>query len=68
VVLGEGKRLFENGVPACGLTLVETQSTSTGVLVNTYRPAGHVPMKSAPPEIPSEGERVRRKKLAAEGS
>jgi dihydrofolate reductase len=42
VVLGEGKRLFENGVPPRRLTLVNTRSTSTGVLINTYRPAGPV--------------------------
>jgi dihydrofolate reductase len=40
LVLGEGKRLFENGVPPRGLTLVETRSTPRGVLVNTYHPAG----------------------------
>jgi len=39
LVLGEGKRLFENGVPPRGLTLVETRSTPRGVLVNTYHPA-----------------------------
>jgi dihydrofolate reductase len=39
VVLGEGKRLFENGVPPRGLSLVATRSTTTGVLINTYRPA-----------------------------
>jgi len=43
VVLGEGKRLFERGVPARGLSLVETRSTPKGVLLNTYRPAGPVP-------------------------
>src|SRR5262245_61546414 len=43
VVLGEGKRLFENGVPPRRLTLVETRHTSAGVLVNTYRPAGPRP-------------------------
>ena len=43
VVLGEGKRLFENGVPARGLSLVATRSTPSGVLVNTYRPAGPLP-------------------------
>jgi dihydrofolate reductase len=42
VVLGKGKRLFENGVPPRGLSLVATQSTPSGVLVNTYRPAGPV--------------------------
>lgn len=40
VVLGEGKRLFESGVPPRGLSLVATRSTPKGVLVNTYRVAG----------------------------
>jgi dihydrofolate reductase len=40
LVLGEGKRLFENGVPARRLSLVATRSTPSGVLLNTYRPAG----------------------------
>ena len=39
LVLGKGKRLFENGVPPRGLTLVETRRTPSGVLLNTYRPA-----------------------------
>jgi len=43
VVLGEGKRLFEHGVPPRGLTLVETRSTPNGVLITTYRPAGPLP-------------------------
>ena len=40
LVLGEGKRLFENGIPPRGLSLVATRSTPKGVLLNTYRPAG----------------------------
>src|SRR5437867_6970952 len=43
VVLGEGRRLFENGVPPRALTLVETRNTPSGVLVNTYHPAGPLP-------------------------
>ena len=43
VVLGKGKRLFENGAPPRGLSLVATQSTPSGVLVATYRPAGFPP-------------------------
>ena len=38
LVLGNGKRLFGNGVPPRGLTLVETRSTPMGVILNTYRP------------------------------
>ncbi len=43
LVLGEGKRLFESGVPPSGLTLVETRRTQEGVLVNKYHPAGPFP-------------------------
>ncbi len=43
VVLGKGKRLFENSLPPRRLTLVESRSTSDGVLLNTYRPAGPLP-------------------------
>ena len=40
LVLGKGKRLFENGAPPRDLSLVSTRSTSRGVLFNTYVPAG----------------------------
>lgn len=40
LVLGTGKRLFAAGVPARGFVLVQTRSTPSGVLLNTYRPAG----------------------------
>jgi dihydrofolate reductase len=66
LVLGEGKRLFENGVPPRGLTLVETRSTPKGVLINTYRSAGPLPRRSLHSENPSEAELARRRKLAAE--
>lgn len=43
VVLGRGKRLFEQGLPPLRLALVETERTPSGVLVNTYRPIGPLP-------------------------
>ena len=66
IVLGEGKRLFENGVPPRGLALVESHSTPKGVLINTYRPAGPLPKGSFQPDTPSDAELKRRGKLAAE--
>src|SRR2546425_7006790 len=66
LVLGKGKRLFENGVPPRGLTLVASRSTPNGVLFNTYRPAWPLPGGSLAPEKPSEAELARRRKLAAE--
>jgi hypothetical protein len=66
VVVGKGKRLFEEGVPAFGLTLTESRTTSKGILVNTYSLAGPLPDMSAQPDHPSEAELARRRKLAAE--
>jgi len=38
VVLGQGKRLFEPGLPARELTLVDCRATPAGVVLKTYRP------------------------------
>jgi dihydrofolate reductase len=43
VIVGNGKRLFEGGVPPRGFSLVASKSTPSGVLVATYRPAGPIP-------------------------
>jgi hypothetical protein len=66
LVLGKGKRLFENGVPPRALALVESRSTPKGVLFNTYRLAGPLAKGSFAPEHPSESEMARRKKLMQE--
>jgi dihydrofolate reductase len=39
VVLGSGKRLFKEGSDVSALELVDTKTTSKGVLILTYRPA-----------------------------
>ena len=40
VVLGSGKRLFREGAPATTLRLVDTKTTSSGLVILTYEPAG----------------------------
>jgi dihydrofolate reductase len=40
VVLGNGRRLFKNGSAPAALKLVDTKTTSTGVVVHVYQPAG----------------------------
>jgi dihydrofolate reductase len=40
VVLGNGQRLFPEGVLPTALTLVESTTTSSGAIVGVYRPAG----------------------------
>jgi dihydrofolate reductase len=40
VVLGKGQRLFADGTKPAALRLVDSKTTSTGVTINVYRPAG----------------------------
>ncbi|MDQ3783422.1 MAG: dihydrofolate reductase family protein, partial [Actinomycetota bacterium] len=40
VVVGSGKRLFEDGGDQKGLKLVDSKTFSTGVIYLTYQPAG----------------------------
>jgi dihydrofolate reductase len=40
VHLGSGKKLFRDGVTAAALRLTSSSTTSTGVLIATYEPAG----------------------------
>lgn len=39
VVLGQGHRLFEHGLPTHALKLISSKPTPNGLLINTYRPA-----------------------------
>jgi dihydrofolate reductase len=51
VHLGSGKKLFGDGVRAASLRLTSTKTTSTGVIIAVYQPAGPVRTGSftAPP-------------------
>jgi dihydrofolate reductase len=40
VVLGIGKRLFADGAVPAALKLVDTRTTSSGVVIHVYQPAG----------------------------
>jgi dihydrofolate reductase len=42
VVLGKGKRLFGSGTVPGAMELLDTRRTSTGVVIQVYRPAGAV--------------------------
>ncbi|ALA17064.1 MULTISPECIES: dihydrofolate reductase family protein [unclassified Chelatococcus] len=66
LVLGHGKRLFKDGLPARALALTDTTTSSTGVVINTYRPAGEVKPGSFVPGAPSDAELARRRKFADE--
>lgn len=40
VILGNGKRLFADGTTPTALKLIDTQTTSRGVVVHVYQPSG----------------------------
>ena len=42
LILGEGKKLFENGVMPAAFTLTESQVTSKGVIITNYKRTGEV--------------------------
>ena len=42
VLLGQGKRFFAEGTPACALTLENTTAFPSGLIVNTYKTAGRL--------------------------
>ena len=47
VVVGDGQRLFPEHGQSHSLTLVESLSTPSGVMVQTYRPAGRATFRNA---------------------
>lgn len=58
VVLGSGKRLFREASVAKALRLVSSNTTSTGVVVNSYQPAGKVKYGSFAVEQYNSGTRA----------
>jgi dihydrofolate reductase len=67
VVLGSGKRLFGAGTPPFALKLVEHQTSTTGVTMATYEPAGEVPIGSFQMAEPSAREQARQDRMKREG-
>jgi dihydrofolate reductase len=63
VLLGPGKRLFADGTMPRGLKLVDSKTSTTGVVIATYERAGEVEVGSFASEQPTEAELERRRRL-----
>lgn len=63
VVLGTGKRLFADGAIPRGLKLVDSKTSTTGVVIATYERGGEVEYGSFALEEPTEAELQRRQRL-----
>ena len=66
VVTGSGKRLFGEGAKPGGLKLTSTSTSTSGVIIATYEPAGEIKKGSLAFEEPSQAEIPRREALRAE--
>lgn len=64
VVLGTGKRIFGEGAVPAGLALADSATSSTGVVMATYKREGDIRYGSFALEEPTEEERERRAGLA----
>jgi dihydrofolate reductase len=63
LVLGKGKRLFGEGTIPGGLRVVDSMTSSTGVVVTTYERAGDINYGSFALVEPTEAEIARRRQL-----
>lgn len=66
VVAGSGRRLFGEGAKPGGLKLTSTSTSTSGVIIATYEPAGEIKKGSFAFDEPSEAEIRRREALRAE--
>lgn len=64
VILGKGKRLFDDSSAPMGLKLLDHRRAETGAIVSVYEPAGKVPVGSFAADTPSEAELARRERMA----
>lgn len=67
VILGRGKRLFDDSSSPRVWTLERSETTGKGVVVGTYRRAGEVQTGSFAVDDPSAAELRRRERWAREG-
>jgi hypothetical protein len=67
LLLGTGKRLFGNGTMPARLKLVETRTSSTGVVLHVLESAGPLEYGSFALEHPTEAEMERRRKIEVGG-
>lgn len=66
ITIGRGKRLFAEGTIPAGFKLLDSRTSTAGVIAATYGRAGEVKTGSFEFETPTEAELARRKKLARE--
>lgn len=65
LVLGIGKRLFDGGTIPASLRLIDTKTSSMGVIITRFERGGEIGYGSFALEEPTKAEVERREKLGA---
>lgn len=67
LVLGNGKRLFADGAVPAALKLTDSKTSTTGVTIATFEPAGAVEYGAVAQDEPPGQRAARREAVAASG-
>jgi dihydrofolate reductase len=67
IVLGNGKRLFDNGAKPAAFKLVDSRVSATGVVIACYQRAGDVVTGDFAMDPPTAAEIARRERMKREG-
>lgn len=66
VTIGSGKRLFADGTMPASFKLLDSKTSTTGVIIAAYKREGEVKRGSFALDNPTEAELARRRRLAEE--
>jgi dihydrofolate reductase len=64
LVVGPGKRLFGEGTIPANMKVTDSKTSTTGVVITTYKRAGDIPYGSFAMEEPTEAEVERRENIS----
>lgn len=67
IVLGQGKRLFRDGVGATAWRMTETRLSPSGVICSRYVRAGSVETAAIAPQVRNDREQARQERMRREG-
>lgn len=67
ILLGQGKRLFRDGIAASALRMMETRHSPSGVICSRYVRAGSVETAAIAPQVQNDREAARQERMRHEG-
>ncbi|MBX9574510.1 MAG: dihydrofolate reductase family protein [Caulobacteraceae bacterium] len=67
ILLGQGKRLFRDGIAATAWRMTESRHSPSGVLCSRYVRAGQVETAAIAPQVQNGRETARQKRMRREG-